>query len=125
MLLGENRIPVVARLGGVFAIDFVVNGVSKTTPVKYFIEHSSLLQSHGISCSEMANPRYLEVWGDSFSVVRCGADSDICVALPRQVRSICFRNEKSEEFLEGYNIVLWDGKKHLHEGLLEYLQSRA
>ena len=27
-------------------------------------------------------------------------------------------------FPEGYNIVLWTGQRHLHHGLLEYLQSR-
>jgi hypothetical protein len=45
-------------------------------------------------------------------------------ALPPEVRSIDFREEDPSEFLEGYNIVLWDGQHHLHHGLLEYLQSR-
>lgn len=48
----------------------------------------------------------------------------ISEALPKEVRSISFRQEDSREFLEGYNIVLWDGQKHLHEGLLEYLKLR-
>jgi hypothetical protein len=46
------------------------------------------------------------------------------MALPATVRSIDFRQEDPTEFPEGYNIVLWDGQKHLHHGLLEYLQSR-
>ena len=40
------------------------------------------------------------------------------------IRHIDFRNEDIAEIPEGHNIQLWDGEKRLHEGLLEYLQSR-
>lgn len=62
--------------------------------------------------------------GDKFSVVKGGTDRHISEALPKKVRSISFRQEDPKEFLEGFNIVVWDGQKHLHEGLLEYLKSR-
>jgi hypothetical protein len=45
-------------------------------------------------------------------------------ALPKEVRSIDFREENPDEFLPGYNTVVWQGEKHLHHGLLEYLQTR-
>ena len=123
-LLLENNLPITPRLAGVFAIDFAVKGVSKTTAVKYVIEDDSILSSLGIHKSDLENPESMEVWGDKFSVARGGTDRHISEALPKQVRSITFRDENPEEFLEGYNIVVWKGRKHLHEGLFEYLKSR-
>ncbi|MCX6790851.1 MAG: hypothetical protein NTV62_01490 [Candidatus Gribaldobacteria bacterium] len=123
-LLEENGLPITPRLAGVFAIDFAIKGVSKTTAVKYVIEHDSILSSLGIHKSDIENPERMEVWGDKFSVVRGGTDRHISEALPKEVRSITFREEKSEEFLEGYNTVVWNGKEHLHDGLLEFLKSR-
>lgn len=123
-LLGENDLPITPRLAGVFAIDFAVKGVSKTTAVKYVTTNESILTSLGIDKAALKNPASMEVWGDKFSVTRGGTDRHISEALPKAVRSITFREENPEEFLPGYNIVVWDGKKHLHEGLLEFLQSR-
>lgn len=124
-LLEEKGLPISPRLAGVFAIDFAIKGVSKTTAVKYVIEHDSILSSLGIHKSDIENPESMEVWGDKFSVVRGGTDRHISEALPKEVRSITFREEKPEEFLEGYNTVVWNGKKHLHAGLLEFLKSRS
>jgi hypothetical protein len=44
-------------------------------------------------------------------------------ALPKGVRAITFRKENPSEFPSGCNISVWDGKKHLHEGLLEFLKA--
>jgi hypothetical protein len=35
-----------------------------------------------------------------------------------------FRDEDPAKLSPDYNIQLWRGNKRLHEGLLEYLQSR-
>lgn len=51
-------------------------------------------------------------------------DRHISEALPKEVRSIDFRKENPKELPAGYNIVVWNGKKQLHDGLLEYLASR-
>ena len=48
----------------------------------------------------------------------------MCEAVDSRVRAIDFRKENPEEFPKSFNIVVWDGKKHLHQGLLEYLKTR-
>lgn len=124
-LLEENNLPITPRIAGVFALDFVVKGVNKTTAVKYVLENERVLRLLGITKEGISDPTKLEVWGDKFSAVRGGTDRYISEALPKEVRSISFREEDQKEFLEGYNIVVWDGQKHLQEGLLEYLKSRS
>ena len=124
-LLSEKGLPITPRLAGEFAVDFAVKGVSKTTAVKYIIEHDAILKSLGVNRADIKNPENMEVWGDKFSVVKGGTDRYISEALPKKVRSITFRQENPEEFMKGYNIVIWNGKKHLHEGLLEFLKSRT
>lgn len=123
-LLKSNNLPITPRLAGVFAIDFAVDGVFKTTAVKYVIENEAVLSSIGLSKEIVQDPKNLEVWGDKFSLTKGGTDRHISEALPKEVRSITFRQENPEEFLEGYNIVVWDGEKHLFDGLLELLKSR-
>lgn len=123
-LLEKADIPITARLAGEFAIDFAVKGVSKTTAVQYVVEHDSVLLPMGLTKEDLKKPKYIEIWGDKFSIARGGTDRHISEALDKQVRSISFRKEDPREFLEGYNIVVWDGERNLHEGLLEFLQSR-
>lgn len=123
-LFQENDLSITPRLGGVFAIDFAIKGVSKTTAVKYILDNDSILCSLGLSKKALKNPRSIEVWGDKFSIIRGGTDRHISQALPKEVRSITFRKENPNEFLEEYHIVVWSGKKHLHHGLLEFLKSR-
>lgn len=123
-LFAEADLPITPRLGGIFAVDFAVKGVSKTTAVKQVLEESSVLLSLGLSKKNVEDPNNMEVWGDKFSTIRGGTDRHMSEALPKKVRSIDFREENPEEFLKGYNIVVWKGKKHLHHGLLEYLKSR-
>ncbi len=124
-LMEGNNLPITPRLAGEFAIDFAIRGVSKTTAVKYVIENESVLISLGLHGSDIKIPESIEVWGDKFSITRGGTDRHISEALPKEVRSITFREENHSEFSEGYNIVVWNGKKHLQEGLLEYLKFRA
>lgn len=123
-LLKEKHLPITPRLAGVFAIDFAIKDVSKTTAVRYILENESVLNSLGLCRSDLANPESVEVWGDKFSIIRGGTDRHISEALPKEVRSITFGEENPKEFLQGYNIVVWNGKKHLCEGLLEYLKTR-
>ena len=123
-LLIQANLPITPRLAGVFAIDFAIKDVSKTTAVKNTLENEEVLSQLELNREILSEPLHLEVWGDKFSTVRGGTDRHISEALPKKVRSITFREENPEEFLEGYNIVVWDGKNHLHHGLLEFLKSR-
>lgn len=123
-LLKEEKIPVTPRLAGVFAVDFVIEGVSKTTAVRYILGNNALLAKLGLSKDILNHPDQIEVWGDKFSVTKGGTDRHISQALPKETRSITFREENPKEFLGGYKIVVWDGKEHLHQGLLEFLKTR-
>jgi hydroxymethylpyrimidine pyrophosphatase-like HAD family hydrolase len=122
--LQDEGIPVTARKAGVFALDLAVEGVSKTTAVRYVVENEELLAKLGLDVDIEQKPDEIEVWGDKFSQKRGGTDRHISEGLPKGVRSVDFREEDPSEFLEGYNIVVWNGKAHLHNGLLEYLKSR-
>ena len=123
-LFTETNLPITPRLGGIFAVDFAVKGVSKTTAVKHVLEERLVLSSLGLSKEDIENPKHTEVWGDKFSTIRGGTDRHMSEALVKEVRSIDFREENPEEFIKGYNIVVWNGEEHLHEGLLEYLRLR-
>jgi len=120
-LFKENKIPINPHLAGVFALNFSMKGASKTKAVRYVIENKKLLSSLGLKNLKNED---MEIWGDKFSIIRGGVDSQVSIALPKTVRSITFRKENPKEFPKGYNIVIWDGKKELHEGLLEFLKSR-
>ena len=123
-LFTENNIPVSAPLAGTFSIDFAIKGVSKKTAVKHIIHDEAILSMLGLPKDILKHPNYLEAWGDKFSVIRGGTDRHISEALPKEVRSITFRDESPDEFLKGYNTVVWDGKRNLHHGLLEFLKNR-
>jgi hydroxymethylpyrimidine pyrophosphatase-like HAD family hydrolase len=123
-LLNVKNIPITPRLGGVFALDFALEGVSKTTSVRYVLENPEVLATIGLDSSDLCSPSCFEVWGDKYSILHGGTDRHMSEALEATVRSIDFRREDPQEFPQGYNIVLWDGKRQLHHGLLEYLQSR-
>ncbi len=123
-LLQDANLAITPRLAGVFAIDFAIKGVSKTTSVKYIIENGKVLSELGLSKEIIKNPKHIEVWGDKFSVARGGTDRHMSEALPKSVRSISFREEDQNEFPKGYNILVWDGEQHLHHGLLEFLKSK-
>lgn len=122
-LLGQAGIPITPRFGGTFALDFAVEGVSKTTSITSVLTKPEVLATIGLNSKDVQDPAELEVWGDKFGV-NGGTDRHMSEALPPEVRSIDFREEDPTEFPEGYNIVVWDGEKHLHHGLLEYLRSR-
>lgn len=121
-LLEEKNIPITPRLGGMFALDLALKGVSKTTSIQRVINSEDILSQLNLSKTDVLNPEYVEIWGDKFSVLT-GTDRHMSEAFPKEVRSVDFREENPEEFPEGYNIVVWKGEKHLHEGLLEYLKT--
>jgi hypothetical protein len=123
-LLSAQGVPVTPRLGGNFALDLAVEGVSKTTSIRKVLADNQVLSTIGLQISDVQNPHELEVWGDKFSTVNGGTDRHMSEAVPPEVRSIDFRQEDPSELPQGYNIVLWDGEHHLHHGLLEYLKSR-
>lgn len=123
-LFAKNNIPVSPRLGGNFALDLAVEGVSKTTSIHHVLANPEVLSTIGLIAKDVEDPAALEVWGDKFSVVNGGTDRHMSEAVSPKVRSIDFREEDATELPGGYNIVLWDGAHHLHHGLLEYLQAR-
>jgi hydroxymethylpyrimidine pyrophosphatase-like HAD family hydrolase len=123
-LFTEAGVPVTPRLAGTYAVDLAIAGVSKTTAITRVLNDSSILASIGLTSDNIADIDAFEVWGDKFSVINGGTDRHMSQALAPAVRSIDFRREDPAEFEPGYNIIVWDGQRHLHEGLLEYLQSR-
>jgi hydroxymethylpyrimidine pyrophosphatase-like HAD family hydrolase len=123
-LLQEANIPVTPRIAGVWAVDFALKGVSKTESVKRILSDDRCLEVLGLSKEDVTNPQTFEIWGDRFDQFRGGTDRHIQEAVSPKVRAIDFRDEDPAGFMEGYNIVLWDGQEHLHHGLLEYLKTR-
>lgn len=123
-LLESAQLPITPRIAGVFAVDLAVQGVNKTTAVKRVLEDKTVLATLNLSKIDLSSPESIEVWGDKFSTTEGGTDRHISEALSPSVRSVDFREENPDEFLPGYNTVVWNGKQHLHHGLLEYLQSR-
>jgi hydroxymethylpyrimidine pyrophosphatase-like HAD family hydrolase len=123
-LLQKNKLPITPRIAGEFAVDFAVEGVSKTTAVRHVLEDKKVLADVGLTAHDLVDPKHIEIWGDKFSTIRGGSDRHMSEAVNPRVRSIDFRHEDPAEFLPGYNMVVWDGQKHLHDGTLEYLQSR-
>jgi hypothetical protein len=123
-ILADKSVPVTPRLGGMYALDLAIENSSKKTSIRRVFDDPNVLASLNMTQSDLQNPAYLEVWGDKFSIPQGGTDRHMSEALPKDVRSIDFREEDKDELPDGYNIVLWNGKKHLHNGLLEYLQSR-
>jgi hypothetical protein len=123
-LLSKAKIPIAPHQAGTFALDFAVEGVSKTTSITTVLNSPEILATIGLRAQDIRNPEVLEVWGDKFSTINGGTDRLMSFALPPEVRSIDFRQENPAELPEDYNIVTWDGQQHLHHGLLEFLQSR-
>jgi hydroxymethylpyrimidine pyrophosphatase-like HAD family hydrolase len=123
-LLSAKGIPITPRLGGIFALDLAIQGVSKATSIKRVLSDNLALDSIGLSQDSIKNHHEVEVWGDKFSVINGGTDRHMSEAVSPKVRSIDFREENPSELPKNFNIVLWDGNYHLHHGLLEYLQSR-
>lgn len=123
-LFNSTGLPITPRLAGIWAVDFAIKGVNKTTAIKQVLGDKNVLDHVGLSLDIPEDPSVIEIWGDRFSVLRGGTDRHMSEALPKLVRSIDFREEDPSEFLPGYNTVLWDGAQHLHKGLLEYLTLR-
>lgn len=121
-LLSAAHLPVSAHLAGVFALDLVLDGVSKTTALNQILHNHDILRRYGLPEDILSQPEHIEIWGDKFTK-NGGSDRKMCLAVDPRTRAIDFRPESKAELGDEYNIVLWDGKKHLHEGLLEYLQS--
>lgn len=123
-LYQEANLPIHPHFGGMFALDHIINGVNKTKAVKHILWDTDILSDLGLQREEINHVNEVEIWGDKFSQKKGGPDFQMCQAVLPQVRAIDFRQENRDEIPAGYNIQLWDGDRRLHEGLLEYLQSR-
>jgi hypothetical protein len=117
-LLEARSLPVTQRLAGAFALDFAIEGVTKSRAVEAALS-SEVFAALGVE-NGMPRADEMEVWGDRFAREK-GTDWLMCVPLDRSVRAISFRDEERSEFPESYNIQLWDGRSRLHAGLLEFL----
>jgi hypothetical protein len=102
-----------------------VEGVAKTVAIKRVLEDKEILKSVGVAPEDVEKPECLEIWADNFSTTHGGFDRHLSMAVNPKVRAIDFRVEEPKEFPAGYNIQVWDGKNHLQDGLLEFLQSRG
>jgi len=122
LIYKAENFPAHAKLAGVFAVDNILEGVNKTFAINNVLSNNELMAKLNLPLDILDNPESIEIWGDKFHEVG-GSDFLMSKAVPAEVRSIDFRDEPTEGFAKGYNIVVWQGAKHLHEGLLEYLQS--
>jgi hydroxymethylpyrimidine pyrophosphatase-like HAD family hydrolase len=120
----EANLPIKLQMGGIFALDHVIAGVDKTRAVKHVLEDETILADLGLHRKDIKDVHEIEIWGDKYSQKKGGPDFQMCLAVAPEVRTLDFRQEEKEDLPQGYNIQMWDGTKHLHEGLLEYLQSR-
>lgn len=121
-LYKKADLPIHPHLGGIFALDHIIEGVDKTRAVKHVLGDNSILATLGLRREDIHDVHEIEIWGDKFNQKKGGPDFQMCLAVSPQVRTIDFREET--DIPQGYAIHIWDGNKHLHEGLLEYLQSR-
>lgn len=123
-LYKKSDLPVHPHFGGTFALDHIINGVNKTKAVTYVLNNEQILSSIGLSLDDIMSEDKIEIWGDKYSQKKGGPDFQMCLAVSPKVRALDFRLENPSEIPKGYNIQIWDGKKQLHDGLLEYLQHR-
>jgi hydroxymethylpyrimidine pyrophosphatase-like HAD family hydrolase len=121
-MLKDRDVPINPDTGGMFALDFMLEGVSKTTAVEYALNNDQILESLGLSREDVGDANNLEAWGDRYA--GNGGDNGMVKALPKGVRALNFRKENPVDFNPDYNIVLWNGSKQLAGGCLEYIQSR-
>jgi hydroxymethylpyrimidine pyrophosphatase-like HAD family hydrolase len=122
-LLNAANLPVHPHLAGVFALDFILEGVSKTTALQTILSDHTLLESYNLPLDIADQPELIEIWGDKFGI-KGGSDRKMCLAVNPQTRAIDFRPESAVDLGDEFNIVVWDGRATLHHGLEEYLSSR-
>lgn len=118
----ENNLQIEPSLGGVFALDLKIKGVSKITAIRYILDNDMAIHGYDLELIKGKEVEEIEIWGDKFSMIS-GSDRYMCLAMPKEVRAIDFREEPVNELPKGYNILIWDGEKRLHQGCLEYLNS--
>lgn len=123
-LLVAAGMPVHPHLAGVFALDFILEDVSKTSAITTILTNPDLLNQYKLPFDVINRPEYVEIWGDKFGI-KGGSDRKMCVAINKKTRAIDFRKESLSEIGNEFNIQIWDGKQELHKGLLEYLAQVA
>ena len=121
-LMEEGNLPIGVFKGGEYAIDFMVNGVSKTYAVQYLMNNKEVLNKIGVVNPENISDSEIQVWGDKYSLVNGGTDMNMLYGLNKNVLAIDFRKEPINELDMTYNIKIWNGQKTLCEGLEEYLR---
>ncbi len=117
----QENFPVHPKLAGMFALDNPLDGVDKTFAIDTILNNKEIIGNLNLPLDIRNKSDLVEIWGDKFAEVG-GSDFMMSKAVSPKVKSVDFREESEEKFADGYNIMVWRGKKHLHEGLLEYLQ---
>jgi hydroxymethylpyrimidine pyrophosphatase-like HAD family hydrolase len=123
-LLNLNGLDVEPYLAGTFAIDFNIKGVNKSLPIENLISPGKSFAIYKSGKIIYSDPNEIEIWGDSFSIIKNGSDVFMSKAAPPECRTISFRYIESDELPGNFNIVVWDGIHQLYDGLLEYLNTR-
>jgi len=123
-LLEQEGLDVEPYMAGTFAIDFNIKGVNKSLPIENLISSGKAFCLDSCSKITFSDPDEIEIWGDSFSTLKNGADVFMSNAVPMECRTISFRDFAHDEIPGNCNIVIWNGNYRLYDGLLEYLNSR-
>jgi len=121
-LLTTANLPVHPHLDGVFALDLILENVSKTSAISSILTNQALLAEYRLPLDIISQPNQLEIWGDKFTI-NGGSDRKMCLAVDPRTRAIDFRREPLDQIGEDYNIQIWTGRNSLHKGLEEYLLS--
>jgi hypothetical protein len=121
-LLIQNGLPVRAHIAGVFAVNFLLGTMTKGDSIKFLKKEKGFIEKYGLTSEIFEETNAIEIWGDKFSIKSGPNDWTMSVELNPDIRSITFRQENPEDLPKDYNVVVWDGEKHLHEGLLEFLE---
>jgi hydroxymethylpyrimidine pyrophosphatase-like HAD family hydrolase len=123
-LFSEHQLPVEARAAATFAVDFVIEGVTKAAVVDALREDPRPLAELGVDPAWATTAQLVEVWGDSFTPDRGAIDLRISQRLHPGARSISFRDLDPVAAGPVCNVVAWPGRHRLQAGVLEYLLSR-
>jgi hydroxymethylpyrimidine pyrophosphatase-like HAD family hydrolase len=123
-LFGLHQLPVEARAAATFAVDFVIDGVTKAAVVEALREDPGMLADLGVDPAWATTAQLVEVWGDSFTPDRGAIDLRISQRLHPQARSISFRDLDPYGPPAACNVVAWPGRHRLQAGVLEHVLSR-
>jgi hydroxymethylpyrimidine pyrophosphatase-like HAD family hydrolase len=117
----RNRSAFRARSVGAAAIDILPMGVSKGLPIRRLISWGESFRNDLPRRLVVQLPEEIEVWGDQFSETHNGPDLAMSRALPRETRTISFREIPGRHLPMDRDVTVWPGDSTLDAGVLEYI----